>query len=77
MKVFQIILLQAVTNSSAKQDGDEDRAGSILERGYIASDECGRPYALPDLTEDQSEPGVGTSIGPEWARMIAPVYFYS
>ncbi|MER8440978.1 acyl-CoA dehydrogenase family protein [Mesorhizobium sp. M1312] len=84
MKAFEITQLRAVTVST-QQNGIQDPAGSILKlKGseieqaatLLLMDVVG-PYVLPDLTDGQVGLEDGQSVGPEWAKTIAPLYFYS
>ncbi|RNJ42799.1 pimeloyl-CoA dehydrogenase large subunit [Mesorhizobium erdmanii] len=85
MKAFEITQLRAVTSSSTQQAGSQDPASSILKlRGseieqaaaLLLLDLVG-PYALPDLSERQSELEEEPATGSEWAKTAAPTYFYS
>ncbi|MEI9414430.1 acyl-CoA dehydrogenase family protein [Mesorhizobium sp. Cs1321R2N1] len=84
MKAFEITQLRAVSVST-QQNGTQDPAGSILKlKGseieqaatLLLMDVVG-PHALPDLTDEQVGAEDGQSVGPEWAKTIAPLYFYS
>ncbi|MCS3765642.1 MULTISPECIES: acyl-CoA dehydrogenase family protein [Bradyrhizobium] len=85
LKAFEMTQLRVVSSASKQQNGGQDAASSILKlRGSeieqattaLLMDVVG-PYALPEISREQRECPSESSIGPDWASLIAPAYFYS
>lgn len=85
LKALEITQLRVLASASKRQQNVQDPASSILKlkgseleqaTAELLMDVAG-PYGLPYLCEEDRESGKAPPIGPNWAAMAAPTYFYS